>query len=254
MSGLLDLQRGLRDHILSRTPEDSGQSIAPQFGGAPAAGLAVYHNAYRAQLVACLRDTFEKTWAWLGDDAFDAAARAHIEAHPPHSWTLGDYGVDFGETLAGLYPDDPEVAELAWLDWTLRRAFEGPDAEPISQDALAEVDWDNAVLVLLPTLRIGEVATNCALLWGAIAEEQTPPPAERLPHPGAVRVWRQGLSPQYRTIEADERRALEMVEAAAPFGEICAMLSEGLDDAQAAQRIGALLASWLQDGLVIGAA
>jgi Putative DNA-binding domain len=252
MSTLIELQRGLRDHILSGAPETSGPGIAPQLGVRAEAGLQVYHHAYRAQLVACLRDTFEKTWAWLGDEAFDAAARAHIEAHPPHSWTLGDYGVDLPATLEGLYPDDPEVAELAWLDWTLRRAFDGPDAEPIAQEALAAVDWDNVVLTLVPTLKIGRVATNCAALWGAIAEDQTPPPAERLPEPGAIRVWRQGLSPQYRTIEADERRALELMEAGAPFGDVCALLSEGLDDAEAAQRIGALLATWLQDGLVTG--
>ncbi len=45
-------------------------------------GLAVYHNAYRAQLVDCLRDTFEKTLLWLGEEAFIEAARTHIETTP----------------------------------------------------------------------------------------------------------------------------------------------------------------------------
>lgn len=249
---LIELQRGLRAHILS------GDAFAPHVashsGAAPETRLEVYHHAYRAQLVACLRDTFEKTHAWLGDEPFDDAARRHIEAHPPSSWTLGDYGFDFPATLHALYPDDPEVAELAWLDWSLRRAFDGPDAEPISQEALAAIDWDAAVLVLAPTLTVGEVATNCAAIWGAIAEDQTPPPAAHLPAPAAIRVWRMGLSPHYRTIEAPERQALAMVAAKAPFGQVCAMLSEGLDEAQATQSIGALLGTWLQDGLICGTA
>ena len=245
---LLDLQRGFRDYILSGAPE-----IGPRLGGDPAAGLAVYHHAYRAQLFAGLRDTFEKTWAWLGDEGFDAAARRHVEAHPPSSWTLGDYGEDFPATLNTLYPDDPEVAELAWLDWTLRRAFDGPNAEAISPEALAAVDWDTAVLTLVPTLKIGEVATNCAAIWGAIAEDQTPPAAERLPQAAAIRVWRQTLSPQYRTIEAAEHHALSLVLAGEPFGGVCTTLSEGMDEAQVSQLIGGLLASWIQDGLVCGA-
>jgi hypothetical protein len=245
---LLELQRGLRDHILSGAGE-----ITPQLGRRPAAGLAVYHHAYRAQLVACMRDTFEKTWAWLGDEAFDAAAHHHIEVHPPSSWTLDDYAADFDATLRALHPADPEVAELAWLDWTLRRAFDGPDADPITQEALATVDWEHAVLTLVPTLEVGEVTTNCAAIWGAIAEDRTPPPAERLPAPAAIRVWRHGLSPLYRTIERPERDALAMAQAGASFSQICAMLSADVDEAQAAQRIGALLASWIQDGLVCSA-
>jgi hypothetical protein len=90
----------------------------------------VYHYAYRAQLLECLRYTFERVWAWLGDSGFEDAARRHIEAHPPHSWTLSDYGNEFDRTLSGLYPDDREVAELAWLDWPLRRAFDGRMRQP----------------------------------------------------------------------------------------------------------------------------
>jgi hypothetical protein len=250
---LLALQRGLRDRILSDEAAFATQ-VSARHGASAETRLDVYHHAYRAQLVACLRDTFEKTHAWLGDQAFDDAARAHIEAHPPFSWTLGDYGPDFPETLKALYPDDPEVAELAWLDWSLRRAFDGPDAQPMGQDALAAIDWDAAVLVLPPTLVVGEVVTNCAAIWGAMAEDQTPPAAERLAAPAAIRVWRLELSPRYRTIEAAERQALALVAAKVPFGQVCARLSEGLDEAAAAQAIGALLGAWLQDGLICGVA
>lgn len=114
------------------------------------AGLDIYHNAYRVQLVECLKDTFEKTFLWIGEDAFIDAARVHIERTPPSGWTLGAYGVGFDETLADLYPDDAEIAELAWLDWALSRAFEGADAAAIAADTLGEIDWDRAILHLIP--------------------------------------------------------------------------------------------------------
>lgn len=242
---LLTLQRGLRDHILANAAE---RPLGIAANGEP--GLAVYRHAYRAQLVACLRDTFEQTWSWLGDERFDDAALRHVAANPPSGWTLNAYGETFAQTLSGLYPDNPEVTELAWLDWSLRRAFDGPDADAITAEALAQVDWESAVLILIPTLTIQDVTTNCAAIWGALALGETPPAVERLPDPAAVRVWRRELSPQYRTIEAFERQALRLVLEGCGFAGLCDVLAvHGATD-RAAEQMGALLASWLQDGLV----
>ena len=242
---LFDIQRAFRDHLLA------GQD-APLAAVAPKAmrGLGVYRHAYRAQLAASLRDTFEKTWAWMGDEAFDAAAREHIARHPPKSWTLNDYGADFAATLRALHPGDPEIAEIAWLDWCLRRAFEGPDADPVAPEKLGEVDWDSAVLIFLPTLTLGEAATNSAAIWGAIAEDQPPPAAQRLPSLGAVRVWRSGLTPRYRSIENFEHRALILAMAGSGFADLCGLLVENGDRDRAVQRVGTALAGWLHDGLV----
>jgi hypothetical protein len=239
---LLDTQRGFRDHILA--------GIDAPLTGAPERGLAVYRHAYRAQLIASLRDTFEKTWAWLGDEAFGKAARHHVEHHAPKSWTLNEYGGDFVQTLRDLYSGDPEIPELAWLDWNLRRAFDGPDADAIKPEALAQVDWDHAVLIFVPTLTMGEVATNSAAIWGALAEEKTPPAAERLAAPATIRIWRSGLTPKYRTIERFEQRALTLAMAGFSFADLCSLLVEDGDTNRAVQNVGAALASWLQDGLI----
>jgi hypothetical protein len=96
---LLALQRSMREHLIRGTDE-----IRTQIHGDPSPRLAVYHHAYRAQLVDCLRDTFERVWAWLGDAGFEAAARGYIGSHPPHSWTLSDYGDEFDRALSELYP------------------------------------------------------------------------------------------------------------------------------------------------------
>jgi hypothetical protein len=236
------LQREFRDHLLDR----------PSVVRAEVKGdLDVYHFAYRAQLLNCLRDTFDKTWSWLGDDAFEAAARAHIETHPPHAWTLNVYGDSFDRTLAALYPDDPEVAELAWLEWTLRRAFDGPDADPVDPAALAAIDWDQAVLYFVPTLKLGEVRTNCAALWSALNAGDTPPPAERLPAPATMRIWRQGLSTRFHTADAVEERALHLaVHGGADFPELCAVLASALGEEAGMAEISRILGLWLQDGLI----
>ncbi len=242
---LILLQQGMRDHLLWGSP-----SIASRLRGNEARGLAVYHHAYRAQLIACLSDTYEKVWAWLGDDAFEAAASHHVEANAPHSWTLSDYGETFGQTLADFYPADPEVAELAWLDWSLRRAFDGPDARPVDPGALDDVDWDAAVFEFVPTLRLGVLTTNAAAIWSALAENEMPPAAQSLATAAGVRVWRRDLSSQFRSISPDELRALERALGGATFPEICDCAIEDASPERAHEVAGQMLGQWLLDGIV----
>ena len=241
---LLSLQRNLRDHIIHGSA-DIGRMIR----GDASPRLAVYHHAYRAQLLDCLRDTFERVWTWLGDAGFETAGQRHIELHPPHAWTLSDYGNGFDRTLKELYPNDPELGELAWLDWSLRRAFDGPDANSLEAVDLSHADWNTVILSLVPTLRIAPISTNCAAIWTALSDGRSPPGVQRLSAPMALRVWRVGLTPRYRSIDALEQRALQMVIEGATFATICATI-ESATHSKAAEVAGSFLASWLQDGLI----
>ncbi len=217
-------------------------------------GLGVYHYAHRATLGEALRDVFERTHGWLGDARFDSAADAHIASHPPSSWTLADYGAGFDETLSALYPDHPEVAELAWLDWSLRAAFNGPDSAQLDLAALAQVDWDAARLVINPTLACRPIATNVALLWQALDDQhEAPPPASRLPGPAVLTIWRQGLTPRFQTVELCEHEALMLALKGESFAAICAALALRLADAdEAAAVVGAMLGRWIAEGLLVG--
>lgn len=230
------------------------EDVAAHFGDPSAAtGLAVYHNAYRVQLVDCLRETFERLDAWLGSEAFTLAALVHIAECPPHGWTLGVYGEGFDTTLARLYTDDPEVAELAWLEWALSKAFAGADAEPLAANNLPAVDWDRARLNFVPTLQIAEVATNVGAIWSALSAGEQPPAAEPLPTPAALLVWRQDYTPSFRTIDQNERRALKQMLSGATFGELCLAQVEHWGDDEGVRRAGEFLGQWLHDGLVTSA-
>jgi len=247
MMTLADLQRDFSAFIRSgdRAVSDAVSKDAQR-------GLAVYHHAFRANLTDCLRSAFEKTHAWLGDAAFDAAAAAHIASHAPQSWTLAAYGEGFDRTLGGLYPADPEVTELAWLDWSLRRAFDGPDAPALVPATLAEVDWDNAALTLAPTLAARPISTNVAEIWNAMASGAAPPAARRLDPSAALIVWRRALSPQFKTVSMTELAALTLARVGKSFGEICGDIAPGFADEEAtAAFAGAMLGSWIGDGVLV---
>ena len=210
-------------------------------------GMPVYHHAFRETLIAALQDTYAKTHLWLGDEQFDAAARNHIASAHPSSWTLADYGTDFDQTLANLYPDDPDVLELGWLDQALRSAFASPDCAALNPATLAEVDWDNAVLKITPTIVFREIVTNAPAIWQALADEVQPPPVQLFETPAVVSVWRHDLEPRFLTISGDEYRALRLAAKGKSFTSICdsVFADHGPDVA------GEMLGRWITDGIVI---
>ena len=234
---LARLQRDFRDRLLAAEP-----SAAPL-------GAKVYHNGYRVRLCDSLKETFERLLLWLGEEKFLAAARAHIERHPPRGWTLGVYGRDVPHPLLQPYPPRPAVALLARLDWMLCRAFDGADARAIGRPAPG-LDWENARLRFVPTLQLAPARTNADAIWSALSAGETPPPAILLPAPGTLLVWRQELVPCFRSVESDEQDALIMMQEGASFGALCAFLVQRLGPDEGVARAGALLGQWLSEGLI----
>lgn len=243
---MLELQRSFQSALLDR-PSD----ILGRIANGAESGLAVYRNAYRLRLRDCLRETYEKTWAWLGDGRFDEAVDRYIKSVPPRSWTLADYGDGFADALGAAYADAPEAAELAWLDWAMRRAFDGAGALSLSAAQCDSIDWDSAVLHFVPTLALRAVATNCGAIWVAISEGKVPPAAETLPAPAALCVWRKDFSPSFRTINGEELLALKLAVAGVPFGEVCRLVADGRCDEDVIAGLGATVARWLQDGMLV---
>jgi hypothetical protein len=132
----------------------------------------------------------------------------------------------------------------------LRRAFDGPDAPAFDPQRLASIDWDEAVISFVPTLTLLPVKTNCGAIWNAIAAEDAVPPAQPLPEPGWVRVWRVGLQPHFASIEAPEMEAIQLASSGMSFARMCDRLAEEGGTGTAVEAAGAYLASWIQDQII----
>lgn len=244
---LIDLQRDMRAWL-----EAEDAHAAARYGVAAASGLAVYQNNYRAQLVACLEESFERTRQWIGGEAFHRAVVTHVERLPPSSWTLDAYPRDFPSTLALLYPADAEVVELAWLEMALGEAFVALDAKALHAEDVGGVNWDRAVLHVAPTLDIADLTTNAPAIWSALVAEEKPPPAAFLFEPGALLVWRSEEMPLFRTTDQLERQSLLSARAGIPFNLLCESIVEELGEDVGIARVGAMLGQWLADGLIVG--
>lgn len=227
--------------------------LATPPGGDGARRMRVYHHAYRARLGQVLREVFDKTWSYLGDDAFDRAVETYVACHPSTSPSLDDFGVAFPEHVASLWPAEADVGELAWLDWAMRRVFDGEDAEALDAGVLGHLSgeaWNTVGFAFHPTLTVRVVTTNVGALWSGLDEGSPLAPAP-LEAPMAVRVWRKDLQPHFRTIDAVEATALAEMVQGRSFAEICERLTHERIE-EPVERAGALLAVWLQDGLIVG--
>jgi hypothetical protein len=240
---------------------DESLPLSPGWGARAAAGIAIYRNAYRSRMVEALAATYPLTSRWVGEDPFKRAAAHFVIKHPSHHWSLDDVGAGFPATLADVFANDPEVAELAKLEWLMHRLFVANDAVPLDQPGFAaastgfeEKDWAGMKLSLVPGIAVMRVKTCCAAIWRALHEDSDPPATIMLPEDGAIIVWREGFQTVFRTVTLVEEKALRMASEGCCFADICEMMAEALGENTGPNEAGHLLGKWIGDGLVAGLA
>lgn len=251
MTCLAVLQSDFQSHLLGQ-PSDVARQIVVR-GISVEQRLHIYCNAYQVRLLENLKDAFEKTWAYLGDAEFEAAASAFINEHPPLQRNLRWYGEDFPEWLASRHVSESEIAELALIDWQLRHAFDGPDASPLAVEDIACLmpeDWERVGFGFVPTLAMSSLRTNSIVIWRAIDEEKTPPASVQLPESQWLITWRKGWQPHFRTIHPIERFAMSLLIQGDSFAAVCQVLEARWPERGAAKLAAQYLAAWLSDGLL----
>ncbi len=222
-----------------------------------AAGMTVYRNAYRARLIDVLGETFERTARLVGEDAFHRAAAHHLITHPPAGWTIDLAGEGFAETCAELFVNDPDVAEVAWLEWAMHRTFTAADGEPLTVAGFAAAtagfgaeQWNALRLDLLPGTALRPVTHDLVRLWETLAEPSQEPKVETLCPPQWALLWREVERPVFVIVPGADGRALAELQRGGAFGGVCAALSDNVDTADAATAAGAMLLNWLELGVV----
>ena len=231
------------------------------WGDRHAQGMNVYRGNYRSSVIEALKSTYEKTEQWVGEAAFQRAAAHHLITNPPSTWTLDDAGSGFDATCAELFRNDPEVAELAWLEWAMLQAFTAENVRPLDAEGFAkqsagfgEEEWAKLRVTFLPCATARQVNHDLRSIWNALGEDEFERPQARHDTPHSVLVWCESERSTFMMGTAEEARAFKSAQAGTSYGEIC-MLLAGEDSSEeqmhdAAMRAGALLGRWLNEGLI----
>lgn len=257
MTTLIQLQHQMRCAIAGE-PEAAYGVLRARGGGSL---LRVYRHAYRARLVAALRDNFGVLPRAMGDEAFDALAAAYIDSHPsrhPSIRWLGDQLAEFMAAHEDLVPH-PAFIDLARMEWALRGAFDGPDAPVQQREALAELPadaWPSLVLRLHPTVQMLQLDWAVEPAWKALqdddggdSDEPELPEPQALPH--TLLVWRPLLDTRWRSAEsALEVVLLDAVARGEPFAVLCDRAAQAVGDEAAATSVVTALQQWVAEGLL----
>lgn len=219
--------------------------------------LAVYRDGYRLRLLEALGVDYPALKRHLGEEDFDKLGRAYIAAVRSRHYSIRW----FGRRLAAFLEGDadwlarPEAAALARWEWALGEAADAADAAATSKDIFASIPperWTEVRFSFHPSLRRLDLAWPAPPFRQAVeAEEPSPPALAPLDFQIAWAIWRDGTKILYRSLAADEAVALDAARAGVPFGRLCELLAESLEDG-AAQAAAGFLGVWVGSGWIVG--
>jgi hypothetical protein len=209
--------------------------------------IRVYSDAYYLRLRDVLREDFSRVAAILGAEQFDQVVAGYLEAFPSEQPSVRHLGRALPEFLRSREDVPKCLADLAELEWARVEVFDAPDAECATIAELASIPADT-----WPSLRfstIPAIQTLCAQypvhrLWSG-SESLELSAAET-----SIRVWRKNdFLVLHAPMDERESAALQKIVSGERFVAICETFAD-LPEKNAAQEATALLARWIQDGII----
>jgi hypothetical protein len=270
-ASLADQQRWFARAVM--TPESEASPIGaalvtsiltpgPQLG--PLGRLEIYRRAYHLRLIECLLDDYPAVAATLGEEAFEELCRKYIAVHPSTDVSLNAYGRNMSDLCrTALKPpfspvrsasgDLSFVADLAALEWAIVEVIHAATADPLTMTGLAEVPasrWADARLVATPAfrmLRFGYPVNQYFQAFREGSRPEVPPPATSsvVVYRSGPTIWRMDLS----EAAFDLLHALTSGQSLAASLEGASAALSGVDESEAAGRVGVWFRDWVSSGL-----
>ncbi len=255
-SPLAQRQTAFMDQVL-----DEAAALPDGWGENHADGIKVYRGNYRSALMDALASTFERTAKYVGGGPFARVAAHHAITQPPSSWTIDDAGAGFDQSCAHVFGENPEVAELAWLEWAMLGLATAPDTASLdgagftaATAAFGDDDWSQLRLVFQPRAASRVIGNDLTAIWNALGSDAAEWPNFALQEEAGCLVWREGERPTFIMVSAEEARTFAQMQDGTSYGDACVTLAgDGADEAainDAAMRAGAMLGRWLNEGLI----
>ncbi len=209
------------------------------------ARVDLYADMYLARLTEALAAEFPRVRGALGERRFARLAKEYVARHPSRRPTIQHVGAQLRSHLA-RHPvrGAPYARELARLDQLTSEVYLAPGLgdEPLltaaDLRAVAPEAWPRLTFTVTPTLRVVKLAWSFPKGFPARGR-----PAHA---PSIVRLWRRGLDGFEAPVGRGELAVLRAAVSGQPFGELC--LAAGT-----AERAATLLATWLEEGLLLKA-
>ncbi|QFT30010.1 hypothetical protein FIV00_05970 [Labrenzia sp. THAF82] len=142
--------------------------------------FSVYRNNVVVSLCDALGETFPAIKNLLGEDYFNALARAFVTTHPPKSPVLLHYGSEFADFVESFPPlaTYPYLADVARLEWAWLQAYHAADQVPLDPARLSSVDDQSVGAVRFRKHPAAHVVTSRWPVWDLARANRFDPNAE----------------------------------------------------------------------------
>lgn len=227
--------------------------------------LHVYQAGYRVRLESFLHEDYPGLRALLGDERFEALIGDYVTANPPKDRNARWYTTGLPDFIRAhpQWREDPRALSMALFERAIVDAFDAPDAEPLTIQALgsfAAEESPRLVFAFHPSLVLLRLSPGVFAAYQALnteseadgGEEGAAPSAAPEGDYEAVAVWRCNEESVYRELEPDEDLALNEARAGHAFGDICQMAAFQHAGEIEPERLAQFLASWFEDGMITG--
>ena len=188
--------------------------------------LSVYRNGFLKACIEALRANYPCIERLVGAAHFPVLARPYVEAHPPCTASLAEYGKGFARyvrdarEMHGLdYLASFAALDRAWTEVYFSEDGPGGAAPPrsIPDDAEALMNLRGR---LSPWVRLIWVDYRVLDLWNRLRQGRFGQPrVEILRAPQRVLIWRSGAEMLYRDLTLPEHTFITGVAAGQPCGE-----------------------------------
>lgn len=227
--------------------------------------LGIYHSAYYARLLECLREEFPVLVHTLGAEVFDVFAAGYLQSYPSRSYTLNRLADHFPRYLAetrpeaggdeGPFPTWPEfLIDLATFEWTVGDVFDGPGVEGeclLEPEQLLAVPTERRADVRLrpvPCLRLLALRHPVPEYYAAVRANQDPAP----PPPGNtfLAVTRRDYVVRHYTLSPIEYETLRALVEGETLGNAIAsaVAKAGADFGELSDLVRGWFAGWASRG------
>jgi hypothetical protein len=246
MSELMHLQRCFQIDVLERGTASLAEHLVEDVRCTTEKRLGIYKDAYRIRLREALASNYPHLNQLLGHQAFDSIADGYIDAHRSQHPSIRWYGHGLGSLLAELIPAQPWIGEVAQWEWAINATFDAPDAVPLKAEELGVFspgDWPQLRFGLHPSVQLLSLHSNAPRIYKALSEQLSRPEATL--DGSSWLIWRQELTPRYRSLGASEAAALLVLFANGSFEELCTALCKHHTGTEVPTRAVMLLKEWL---------
>jgi hypothetical protein len=168
---LVEMEARFANAILDRTASVPA-SIRDADSIRAARALEVHRNNFRVNLREALQVTYPVTAQLVGEEFFAVMITAYVEARPPRSPVLIDYGNDLPEFIDQFPPaaSVPYLGDVARLEAAWSDAYHARDGASLSLSALGALEPETLAgmrIELHPSLRLLRSRYPVASIWSA---------------------------------------------------------------------------------------